>query len=350
MSEFPSQARPVWIASYPRSGNTFLRILLERVFSLPSYSIYYSEGSKHRDPSAEALQEAPKLPWDWKTRLIQDPSAQQVMIKTHDLPTDNAPAIFIARDGRAAIHSYYHYHKKFAFEQPSLTEVIAGICQFGSWSDHYLGWNPRHRPQTLYVLYDELVSAPQRVIEQLAEFLKREPQRADLPEFDQLQRQLPAFFRRGKNADYLQEWSPDQISLFNQLHGQVMKDLGFSLTESEGNAANLIPELAMAGSRLHRQYLEQLTKVAWMQDISARDLKAQETKLRKAAEEKDQAWQRFLRCAWIKMGLAIKAVELPALQSSADAPNAGAAGAPENQRLKSSAGNTQSSSPDQRRG
>src|SRR5438270_5605135 len=111
MSEFPTQCvRPVWIASYPRSGNTFLRIILERVFSLPSYSVYYSEGGKHRDASAEALQDAPRLPADWKSRVTDSVTAPPVMIKTHDLPADSGPAIFIARDGRAAIHSYYHYH------------------------------------------------------------------------------------------------------------------------------------------------------------------------------------------------------------------------------------------------
>src|SRR5258708_40306388 len=100
MLEIPGQgARPVWIASYPRSGNTFLRILLERVFEMPSYSAYYVEGTEHRDPSAEALQEAPRLPWNWRGRLTDSDAAPQIVIKTHDLPTDKAPAIFIARDG-----------------------------------------------------------------------------------------------------------------------------------------------------------------------------------------------------------------------------------------------------------
>lgn len=312
MSEFPTQrVRPVWIASYPRSGNTFLRIILERVFSLPSYSVYYSDGSKHRDPSAEALQDAPRLPADWKSRLTDSAMAPAVMIKTHDLPTDSGPAIFIARDGRAAIHSYYHYHKKFAFEQPSLTEVIAGICQFGSWSEHCRGWNPKTRPGTLLLLYDQLVTAPEKAISRLAEFLKREPQKADLPEFQQLQQHLPAFFRRGQNADYLSEWSPDQIALFNQLHGDAMRDLGFSLSTSVGNAANLIPELTEAATRLHSQYLVQLTNVALMEERKEAEKQELEKKLRKKAAETDLTWQRFLKSGWIKMGMSVGALKPP---------------------------------------
>ena len=312
MSDFPAQrVRPVWIASYPRSGNTFLRIILERVFSLPSYSVYYIEGSKHRDPSAEALQDAPRLPADWKCRLTDSASAPPVVIKTHDLPTDSSPAIFIARDGRAAIHSYYHYHKKFAFEQPSLTEVIGGICQFGSWTEHYRGWNPKKRPDTLFVLYDELVRDPDKAISRLAEFLKREPEKADLPEFQKLQQQLPAFFRRGQNADYLSEWTPDQVAFFNRLHGEAMRDMGFSLSTSDGNAANLIPELAEAARRLHGQYLVQLTNVALMEERKELEKQELEKKFRNAAAETDLTWQTLLKSGWVKIGVSLGALKPP---------------------------------------
>jgi hypothetical protein len=281
------------------------------VFSLPSYSVYYSEGSKHRDPSAEALQDAPKLPTDWKSRLTDSTTAPPVVIKTHDLPADSGPAIFIARDGRAAIHSYYHYHKKFAFEQPSLTEVIAGICQFGSWSEHYHGWNPKNRPGTLFVLYDQLVTAPEKTISRLAEFLKREPRKADLPEFQQLQQQLPAFFRRGQNADYLSEWTPDQIALFNQLHGEAMRDIGFPLSTSDGNAANLIPELTEAARRLHGQYLVQLGNVGLIGERKELEKQGLEKKFREAAAETDLMWQTFLKSGWIKMGVSLGALKPP---------------------------------------
>lgn len=318
MSEFPTQpVRPVWIASYPRSGNTFLRIILERVFSLPSYSVYYTEGGKHRDASAEALQDAPKLPADWKSRLTDSATAPPIMIKTHDLPTDTGPAIFIARDGRAAIHSYYHYHKKFAFEQPSLTEVIAGICQFGSWSDHYRGWNPKPRPDTLFILYDQLVTTPEQTISRLAAFLKRDPKKADLPEFDELQRQLPGFFRRGQNADYLSEWTPDQIALFNQLHGEAMRDLGFPLSTPDGDAARLIPELAEAARRLHGQYLVQLGNIALMEERKEGEKQELEQKLRKAAADTNAMWQTFLKSGWIKMGVSIGTLKPPAQEPGA---------------------------------
>lgn len=30
----------VWLASYPRSGNTFLRVLFRHVFGIETYSVY----------------------------------------------------------------------------------------------------------------------------------------------------------------------------------------------------------------------------------------------------------------------------------------------------------------------
>jgi hypothetical protein len=145
----------------------------------------------------------------------------------------------------------------------------------------------------------------------LGEFLKREPQKVELPEFQQLQQRLPAFFRRGQNADYLSEWTPDQIAVFNQLHGEAMQDMGFPLSASDGNAANLIPELAQAARRLHGQYLVQLANVALMEEKNELEKQELEKKFGKAAAEAELTWQRFLKSGWIKMGMSVGALKPP---------------------------------------
>lgn len=40
----------VWLASYPRSGNTFLRIVLHRLYGVPTYSVYDDD-----DPVAQRV-------------------------------------------------------------------------------------------------------------------------------------------------------------------------------------------------------------------------------------------------------------------------------------------------------
>jgi hypothetical protein len=340
MFEYPTQgARPVWIASYPRSGNTFLRILLENAFRLPSYSVYYIEGGASHDPSAEALENAPKLPANWRDSLTKGENGQPVLIKTHDGPPDDAPAIFVARDGRAAIHSYFHYHKKFAFEQPSLTEIIAGACQFGSWSDHYWAWRPKNRPKTLLLCYDDLVTRPAETIVRLAEFLRLKSCDKPLPPFEELQRRLPAFFRRGQNTDYLQEWSPAHLALFNELHGSAMQDLGFPVTPSNTPTTDSVRELALSAARLHRLYLEQLTNVG----RSVINHREEVQRLSQQIHNLSSQLETTLKTRWVRLGLALGAVEPPSGVTRATETAASARPA---RPLKASDGNTQLSSPD----
>jgi len=304
MPEFPNKgARPVWIASYPRSGNTFLRIILRDAFRLSSYSLYYVEGDTHHDPSAEALEQAPLLPRNWKGSLVSDPAAPLILIKTHDPPSDQSLAIFIARDGRAAIHSYYHYHEKYAFEQPSLTEIIAGACQFGSWSEHYRAWRPKSRPNTLLILYDDLVANPQAVIQALAGFLNLTPAKACLPEFHELQRKLPSFFRRGQNSDYLSEWTSAHMSLFNHLHGGAMQELGFPTTPVAGSSEGVLGELAGSAARLHKLYLEQLTRLGRADITHQEHIRHLSSQIRQLSRQLEQKLEPRLKTRWLRVGL-----------------------------------------------
>lgn len=309
MFEFPAQgARPVWIASYPRSGNTFLRILLQSFFELPSYSLYHVEGDQHPDPSADALGAAPLLPRNWQACLQNAEQLPVVVIKTHGPPTDAAPAIFVARDGRAAIDSYFHYHKKFAFEQPSLLEVIAGACQFGSWSDHYWAWQPKLRPKTLLLDYDELVSRPQEVVGRVAQFLNLTPKAASLPQFQELQRRSPAFFRRGQNTDYLSEWTPLHMALFNQLHAGAMQDLGISLAPSSASPADAVRDLAQSAARLHQAYLEQLSGAGRTLQAHQAQVEELSAQIRVLTAKLEEVYKPLARSRWVRIGVALGAV------------------------------------------
>jgi hypothetical protein len=351
MSEFSTlSVRPVWIASYPRSGNTFLRIILQNVFQLPSYSIYQVEGDRHDDPSADALEKAHHLPRNWRDVLTDNPEAPPIPIKTHDLPCSDAAAIYIARDGRAAIHSYYHYHKKFAFEQPSLTEVIAGACQFGSWSEHYWAWRPKTRPGTLLLLYDDLVGRPQEIISQLAQFLQLTPGDTKLPAFEQLQQRLPAFFRRGQNTDYLQEWSPGQMALFNELHGSAMEDLGFPIVSVAESAVGTVKELAQSAARLHRMYVEQLSNLGRSTAAHLEEVRLLSGQVRDLSRQVDQVLNPLLKRRWTRLGAALGALKLSSnneasASSTVLGSNAAQTNIPLPGGVTASAGNTQSSSP-----
>jgi len=301
MAELTTRLRPVWLASYPRSGNTFLRIILQNMFRLPTYSLYRVEGTEAYDPSADALDEAPYLPRNWRELISESPDAKLTLIKTHDAPEGQAPAIYVVRDGRGTVDSYFHYHKKFAFEQPSLTEIIAGACQFGSWSEHYLAWRPQTRPNTLLLRYEDLVAQPAEAISRIAAFLKVEPSEGRLPTFDELKTRLPAFFRRGQNEDYLTQWTPGQIAFFNHLHSQVMAELGYPITPSAESGESVLAELAKSAARLHKLYLEQLKLQG-----SAVAAHKQVTHLSEQLAARTLERQELLCHRWTRLGIALR--------------------------------------------
>jgi hypothetical protein len=251
---------PIWLASYPRSGNTFLRIVLENVFELPTYSRYFVEGQKFADVSAEALHDAAQLPVNWRKLIGRTPDALPTLIKSHDPPDDDALAIYVVRNAGPAIHSYYHYHQSFAFEQPSLTAMIAGACQFGSWTAHYRAWQPQQRPKTLLIRYEDLVGNTSRVIGKLAAFLERDPLGGELPTFAALHAKSPKFFRHGSKSDYVDVWSTGHLALLNALHGDTMRELGYALPHAPSPGLAELAELAAIAARSHALYLQQLQK------------------------------------------------------------------------------------------
>ena len=234
-----------------------------------------------------------------------------MLLKTHDRPEGDGPAIYLVRDGRAAIDSYYHYHQKFAFEKPSLTEVIAGACQFGRWCEHYLAWQPRSRPNTLFLRYEDLVSQPQKIIPQVAEFLHMEPKDGRVPGFQELQQQFPVFFRRGQNADFLRAWNPGQMSLFNQLHGEIMKKLDYPLAQCGQVSGDTASELAVSAAHWHDIYLEKLnelgTTAATCQELYKRTdhLENELRRMTEVMQKKDAVLGPLLKSLWVKIGLTL---------------------------------------------
>jgi hypothetical protein len=256
------------------------------------------------------LDQAPFLPRNWRELISGRAQHKIIAIKTHDPPGDEAPAIYIIRDGRATLQSYYEYHQRFSFEQPSLTEVIAGACQFGSWSEHYLAWRPQSRPCTLFIRYEELVSKPSAVIPGLADFLKIVPAQGHLPTFEELKARAPEFFRRGDNRDFLGLWKPQQMALFNQLHGPVMQELGYPLVEAADSSNQSVIHLARSAARLHRLYEEQLKKLG-LAAASQEQLGREVARLSQELAETSQrlaGQERLLNKRWVRFGSAIGAM------------------------------------------
>jgi hypothetical protein len=234
----------VWLASYPRSGNTLLRTLLYQTLGLKSlpewteWRLFPTEADdKHAELQALLGTQRPSQPWEefYPTALR---SCQCHLVKTHQAPIDDQPAIYVLRDGRKAAYSYWQYHRAFlpAYGR-TLLQVIAGDDTFGDWSSHARAWIGRSRGPLLILRYEELVHATAEVVARIASFLSR----SDRPKpwvnpFEKLHEMSPRFFREG-SAEWAPppEWTPAIAWAFAVLHGPLMEEFGYGAATPSGS-------------------------------------------------------------------------------------------------------------------
>ena len=226
----------IWLASYPRSGNTFFRVLLNHHYGIHTYSIYDDRLLTRRRADWEIVGHL--------ARPVPIPdmieSKQTFLVKTHDLPQDNLPAIYLVRDGRDALVSYAHYVLTFEQQENTqatfhhtLHDLIVYNNSFGGWGPNVLAWAQRDAPAAI-VRFEDLVdsSKPFTILQNALENLgyvnylpvvTEEP-----PSFQELHKQMPNFFRKGKIGGWREEMSTDLHALFWEKHGEAMELMGYS--------------------------------------------------------------------------------------------------------------------------
>jgi hypothetical protein len=242
----------VWVASYPRSGNSLLLTLLYQHFGLESFDDEEAQGT-HTD-AVRAITDAVRAIMGIKERPADRSRAYEqarnsngiTLIKTHRPPMDDSKAIYIVRDGRSSYVSYAAFHASFIKEKPlSLLALILGLDFYGGWSEHYRLWTQAPIP-LLILRYEDLVAPSQVTLEKIADFLGlARTEGCWKNPFIELNRENPSFFRQGdvhwKGAD---NWSDLIDGVFFSLHGELMVELDYvTLVEVEQAIGRLAPEI-----------------------------------------------------------------------------------------------------------
>ncbi len=150
------------------------------------------------------------------------------VVKTHEPPLTDDPAIYIVRDGRSAVVSYFHYLNDIENVPVSLESVIDGKVYAGSWSDHFGEWRPIERPRTLMLRFEEITRDPGAMISRLCDFISVKPRATRLRTFDDLHNLYPKFFRKGDDASNIREINA-HLPRFLQAHGPLMQRLGYGI-------------------------------------------------------------------------------------------------------------------------
>lgn len=226
-----------WVASYPRSGNTMLLVILHYGFGLPCPSRYRRPA--HLPPMKRT---APRLqlagPGAPRSLEQMAASPRTWYVKSHEQPDDERPALYLVRDGRDAMVSYAHFILETADPTrrlPPFEHVLADLVRsddhFGGWGRHVEAWCSRRAP-TAVLRFEELIASPDPrplVAEALAKIGADDvgPGEGAIPDFAYLQRAQPRNFRRGEVGAWRQEMPRRLAALFWERHGRVMTEMGY---------------------------------------------------------------------------------------------------------------------------
>jgi hypothetical protein len=158
--------RVVWSVSYPRSGSMFLRFLVstamnsDKEMGWGDVERYFMD--MHSTPTEEILkQEAPLI-----------------FIKSHHLLLpDYKKVIYLYRDIRDVVISYYHYccfrDKESYVVDDFLAKSLAGdkLLLFGIWYNHVKVWTDKFiNTKILFVRYEDLVGNTREELKKVLDF------------------------------------------------------------------------------------------------------------------------------------------------------------------------------------
>lgn len=220
----------IWLASYPRSGNSLFANLVAHHLGVSSYSIY-----KEADYVAYTHLNKDEL-------RVATKSQDVFFVKTHEMPEDDLPAIYLVRDGLDSIISFAHYiiDNKINIPVPPpenlltwvLDSLINSSDQFGGWGAHVQAWTKRSA-KTVVVRYENLLKSENQLdvltstLEKLGQAHFSVVNTSPLPDFSNYHRQNPNFYRKGESGVGIAEIPASYYLQFQKRYGDIMQELGY---------------------------------------------------------------------------------------------------------------------------
>ena len=191
----------IWIASYPKSGNTYIRSFLSAYYFSQKgkfefdqlLNIFQFPGTKFSKKDCFSFEDAAK---NWIYNQNQFFNKEKfVFLKTHNTlkrykniefttNKETAGAIYIVRDPRNIISSMCHHYSlnlNQAYEtlvnnDASLSEKsVNGDCSnftfLSSWADHYKSWKETKKFKVLIIKYEELRNNKEKIFREIIQFV-----------------------------------------------------------------------------------------------------------------------------------------------------------------------------------
>lgn len=273
----------IWLASYPKSGNTWTRNFLHNLLNVVS-----GESEQSHSINAMGLRSTWEIAAKPYEKIIGRPVSEcsreeiaavrhrvqeEIMesadglafVKTHHalvmdrkLPTINfdvtAGAIYVVRNPLDVAISFSHHMNATvdqAVEQMAMKDAETPISEkavyevYGSWSQHVESWTRRPHRTILVMRYEDMLDDPLKTFGGLAHHLKlpateNEIEKAiELSSFENLSAQedqqgfaekpkeAKKFFRSGKSGQWKKELDDQQVDRIVSAHHAQMKRFGY---------------------------------------------------------------------------------------------------------------------------
>jgi hypothetical protein len=280
LTEVSSDERKIWwLASYPKSGNTWVRMFINAYatkFPININSVYQYVTSDLRPEIFQMMCPRPITEFTLLEQFMYHPGAllnllkisntKDIVVKTHNakatvngfilIPPDiSAGAIYIIRDPRDIVISHASHFDKTIDE--SITDLNninrAGLSKQGlyhlfmSWSNHVSSWTVENKNiNTTIVKYEDMLMHPKKAFECIIEALEIETEdheerfnhALNETRFEKLQAYEKnngfientgegLFFRKGATGQWKRHLSKKQIDKINSQHKVMMQQYGY---------------------------------------------------------------------------------------------------------------------------
>mgnify|MGYP001195072836 CR=1 FL=1 len=275
----------IWLASYPKSGNTWVRFFLKSYFNLTNSSITLEAKKEDRFhilnfPNLKFMKEK-NIKYSDFGEIVKNWNSMQNIInlnnKTNFLKTHNAlctignhsftnskntiGAIYIIRDPRDVVLSHADH---FGLSLDESVECILSsthqelpedgdgnnfaLSLMGSWSDHYNSWKAYKAREIIIIRYEDLINNPFDTFLRIVTYLNKirnfeidiNKVKSSIEEvkFENLQNMEKnegfaekgkgkKFFRSGKVGGWKNELKADLIKKIEGKFSKEMKELGY---------------------------------------------------------------------------------------------------------------------------
>jgi len=157
-------------------------------------------------------------------------------IKTHLLPYDmyfpQEYVIQITRHPGATLWSYYNFFNQVKEKSASLMEVIAGEHGFGDWSLYHEKWNQSADllgERIFRVKYEDLHTSEIDFVMKLENFLGLPIVDSHIKPFSYYQSIRPKVTRSGQVSEWIQNYTQDATDLLVQRHGKMMEYFSYRM-------------------------------------------------------------------------------------------------------------------------